>query len=274
MTTEAHAHELPQVQAPSLIERLAQAPAAFALDMRALWSVFMQTLYYCVRGKQEPGAIVKQLYAIGNQSVFFVTATMIVVGMIMVVQAGLQAQKVIPDFTMLGPNIIQLMLRDFAATIAAMMLATRVGAGIAAELGSMMVTEQVDALRMCAADPIEYLVVPRFIASIVMTTVLAFWSIAVTLTAGMLTANFQFDVNYSTFLNFELVTMGDFIVCIFKCIAYGAAIPIVTSHRGLTTFGGSEGVGWATTTAVVHSSLMVIFLDLVLSLIGYFAFPF
>jgi phospholipid/cholesterol/gamma-HCH transport system permease protein len=256
MNTEAQLEE--REAPPTLLDRLTAAPAALLADQRALLSIFRQTIYYTFRGKQEKGAVVKQAY---------------VIGMIMVVQSALQAMKVVPDLNMLGANIIQMMVRDFAATICALMLATRVGAGIAAEIGSMVVTEQVDALRMSAADPVEYLVVPRFIAGIVMTLALTFWSLAVALTAGMLTANIQFDVNYTTFMNFGFVKFGDLVVCVMKAVAYGAAVPLVSSHRGLSTFGGSEGVGWATTSAVVHSSLAVIILDLILSVFGYFVFP-
>lgn len=270
MSTEL---ELDTPRAPSTLERLVALPGAFVADMRALWSVYMQTLYYMFRGKQERGAVLRQCYSIGNESLVFITVVMGVIGMILVVQASLQTMKVVPDLTLLGANIIQLMLRDFATTICALMLATRVGAGIAAEIGSMVVTEQVDALRMSAADPIEYLVVPRFIASIIMTTVLSFWALAVGLVTGMLVAHAQFDVNYATFVNFSFCKMGDFVVCMAKCLCYGAAIPIVSAHRGLTTFGGSEGVGSATTNAVVHSSLAVIFIDLVLSVAGYIVFP-
>ncbi len=273
MTQASPQHVTDPEHPPSLFSRLAEGPALLVTDLRELASLLMQTFYYIVRGKQEKGAIVKQMYSIGNESLLFVTVTMIVIGMIMVVQSALQAMKVVPDLSMLGGNIIQMMARDFAATICAMMLATRVGAGIAAEIGSMVVTEQVDALRMSAADPVEYLVVPRFIASIVMTMVLTFWSLFVALTAGMITANLQFDVSYATFMNFGFVKVGDLILCLMKSVAYGAAIPIVSSHRGLATFGGSEGVGWATTSAVVHSSLAVIILDLILSVFGYFVFP-
>jgi phospholipid/cholesterol/gamma-HCH transport system permease protein len=271
MNTEAQLEE--REAPPTLLDRLTAAPAALLADQRALLSIFRQTIYYTFRGKQEKGAVVKQAYVIGNESLFFITVIMSVIGMIMVVQSALQAMKVVPDLNMLGANIIQMMVRDFAATICALMLATRVGAGIAAEIGSMVVTEQVDALRMSAADPVEYLVVPRFIAGIVMTLALTFWSLAVALTAGMLTANIQFDVNYTTFMNFGFVKFGDLVVCVMKAVAYGAAVPLVSSHRGLSTFGGSEGVGWATTSAVVHSSLAVIILDLILSVFGYFVFP-
>jgi phospholipid/cholesterol/gamma-HCH transport system permease protein len=137
----------------------------------------------------------------------------------------------------------------------------------------MVVTDQVDAMRMCSADPIEYLVVPRFLASVVMTFVLLIWAAFVAFVAGMITANVVFEVNFATFANFSLVDRGDLIVGLVKCLAYGAAIPIVSARAGLTTFGGSEGVGWATTSAVVNSSLAVIVLNFFISAAGYLIFP-
>ena len=129
----------------------------------------------------------------------------------------------------------------------------------------MVVTEQVDALRMCAADPIDFLVVPRFLASMVMTTVLIVWAGAVAFVAGAATANLAFDVPLRTFCNMSLVDWGDVTTGLTKCVAYGAAIPIVSGHCGLSTFGGSEGVGWATTRAVVNSSLAIIILNAIIS---------
>ena len=153
------------------------------------------------------------------------------------------------------------------------MLATRVGAGIAAEIGSMVVTEQVDALRMCAADPIDYLIVPRLLASLVMTTALVIWAAFVAFVAGMLTAYVAFDVPFETFFNMHLVDYGDLLTGLIKCVAYGTAIPIVSAASGLSTFGGSEGVGWATTRAVVNSSLAVIVLNFFISGTAYLVFP-
>ena len=137
----------------------------------------------------------------------------------------------------------------------------------------MVVTEQVDALRMCAADPIEYLVVPRFKAGIVATTAVIIWSALVAWTSGMLTAWSFFGVLPRTFANTSMVGVGDLVVGLTKCIAYGAAIPIVSSHSGLSTFGGSEGVGWATTRAVVNSSLATIILNFFISAAGLVLFP-
>lgn len=235
-------------------------------------SVFIRTLYYCFRGRPDFGAVVRQMFEIGNRSVVFLTVVMGFIGMILVLQGGLQVKRILPEFSMVGASYLELLVRDLAATISALMLATRVGAGIAAEIGSMVVTEQVDALRMCAADPIDYLIKPRFLASLVMTLCLVVWSAGVAMLTGMLTAYVMFDVNPRTFFNLNLVDTGDLIVCLAKCIAYGAAVPVVAGHSGLTTHGGSEGVGWATTQAVVNTSLAVIVLDLILSALGYVIF--
>jgi phospholipid/cholesterol/gamma-HCH transport system permease protein len=195
------------------------------------------------------------------------------IGMILVYQSGLQAKRVVPDFTMLGATYLELLVRDLAASIGALMLATRVGAGIAAEIGSMVVTEQVDALRMCAADPIDFLIVPRFLASLVMTLCLIVWAGTVAFVAGGLTAYFAFEVPLQTFFNMTLVDSGDVTIGLAKCVAYGAAIPIVSGYCGLSTFGGSEGVGWATTRAVVNTSLAIIMLNFFISGAGFLIFP-
>lgn len=230
-----------------------------------IYSLFVRTLYYCVKGQREPGAISYYMYEIGNRSLFFLTVVMGFIGMIMVYQGATQTLRVLPDLSLLGANFLELLIRDLAASIGALMLATRVGAGIAAEIGSMVVTEQVDALRMSAADPVDYMIKPRFIASVIMTTALCIWSAGVAYLTGMLTAYIMFDVNPLTFSNLSLVDSADVLTGLTKCVAYGAAIPIVAGHAGLSTFGGSEGVGSATTRAVVNTSLAVIILNLIIS---------
>lgn len=239
---------------------------------KALYSVFVKTLYYSARGVREPGAVARQMYEVGNKSLVFLCVVMGFIGMILVFQAGLQAKRVVPDLSLLGATFLELLVRDLAASISALMLATRVGAGIAAEIGSMVVTEQVDALRMSAADPVDYLIVPRFKASIVMTTVLVVIAAGVAFTTGMLTGYTFFDINPRTFVNLSMVDAGDLTIGLSKCVAYGAAIPVVSGYCGLSTFGGSEGVGWATTRAVVNSSLTVIIMNFFISGAGYLIF--
>jgi len=270
MSAEVEHELLPR---PGFVASLGEAGLDLIRAGLALYSVFVRTLYYVFRGRRERGALASQMYEMGNRSLFFVSITMGFLGMILVYQAGLQSKRVVPDFTMLGATYLELLVRDFAASIGSLMLATRVGAGIAAEIGSMVVTEQVDALRMCAADPIDFLIVPRFLASLVMTTVLIIWAGAVAFCAGAVTANVFFDVGFHTFFNARLVDAGDLITGLAKCVAYGAAIPIVSGYCGLSTFGGSEGVGWATTRAVVNSSLAIIILNFFISGAAFLVFP-
>ena len=257
---------------PSGIALLGAEGISLFQTAKELYSIFVRTLYYTFRGRREPGVVGEQMYEIGNKSLFFLTVVMGFFGTILVYQAGLQNKRVLPDLTMLGATYLELLIRDLAASIGALMLATRVGAGIAAEIGSMVVTEQIDALRMSAADPIDYLIKPRFVASIVMTTALIIWSAAVAFTAGMITAYVFFDVAPRTFANVGLVDIGDLSIGLAKCVAYGAAIPIVSGHSGLAAHGGSEGVGWATTRAVVNTSLAVIILNLIISTAGLMIF--
>lgn len=274
--TTAHGESEP-IEAPYEDMGWVGALGAAAIDLviggRELYSVFVRTLYYVFRGRREKGALLRQMYEMGNRSVFFLSVTMGFLGMILVYQAGLQSKRVVPDFTLLGATYLELLVRDFAASLGALMLATRVGAGIAAEIGSMVVTEQIDALRMCAADPIDFLIKPRFIASLIMTMVLIVWAGTVAFCAGGLTAYFAFDVPLHTFFSMQLVDMGDVATGMAKCVAYGAAIPIVSGYCGLSTFGGSEGVGWATTRAVVNTSLTIIILNFFISGAAFLIFP-
>src|SRR5580704_2356606 len=204
------AAELRELQPePTGVGALGARAIELVLEGLDLYSVFVRTLYYAARGRREKGAVVSQMYEIGNRSLFFLTVVMGFIGMILVLQAGIQTKRVLPELSLLGANYLELLVRDLAASIGSLMLATRVGAGIAAEIGSMVVTEQIDALRMCAADPIDYLIKPRFLASIVMTTVLGIWSAGVAIATGLLTAYVMFDIRPATFMNFSLLNAGD-----------------------------------------------------------------
>ena len=243
-----------------------------AASGRQLYAIFVQTLYYIARGTRQPGAIARQCYEIGNRSLIFLSVVQGFLGMIIVYQAGIQTRRVVPDLSLLGATFLELLVKELGPSICALMLATRVGAGIAAEIGSMVVTEQVDALRMCGVDPIDYLIKPRFVASLIMTLVVTVLSGCVAYVSGMWTAGVFFQISTETFINLSLVDHGDLIVGLVKCVAYGAAIPIVSGYCGLSTFGGSEGVGWATTRAVVNSSLAIIILNFFISGAGYLVF--
>lgn len=223
-----------------------------------------------VRRRWATGELWRQMYQVGNRSLLFVVMTLGFIGMVLVFQTCLQINRVTGDLSQVGAEFAKILVHEFGPSLCAMMLATRVGAGIAAEVGSMVVTEQVDALRMCGVEPVEYLLSPRFLATLLMTGFLTVFAIASALAMGALTAYQSFHVSPSVFLNFSKVEYGDLLTGGIKCLCYGAAIPAVSGFCGFATGGGSEGVGWATTRAVVASSFMVIVLDFLISGVAMF----
>ncbi len=223
-----------------------------------------------VRRRWATGELWRQMYQVGNRSLLFVVMTLGFIGMVLVFQTCLQINRVTGDLSQVGAEFAKILVHEFGPSLCAMMLATRVGAGIAAEVGSMVVTEQVDALRMCGVEPVEYLLAPRFLATLLMTGFLTVFAIASALAMGALTAYQSFHVSPSVFLNFSKVEYGDLLTGGIKCLCYGAAIPAVSGFCGFAAGGGSEGVGWATTRAVVASSFMVIVLDFLISGVAMF----
>ncbi len=234
--------------------------------------VARQTVIAAVRGRRPRGELLRQMDQLGNRSVLFIAVTLGFISMVLVFQTCLQINHITGDLSQVGAEFAKILVHEFGPTLTAMMLATRVGAGIAAEVGSMVVTEQVDALQMCGVDPIEYLISPRFLASLLMTAVLTVLGITVALGMGALIAYLSFHVNPRIFFDLSRIQPGDLATGMAKVVAYGAAIPIVSGFCGLTTHGGSEGVGGATTRAVIASSFAVIALDLFLSCTGLLLF--
>ncbi|HEY7958004.1 MAG TPA: ABC transporter permease [Polyangia bacterium] len=239
-------------------------------EFATLRRVAFRTVAGALAGRQPRGAILEQMYQIGNKSLLFVCVTLGFLGMVLVFQTCLQVSRITGDLSQVGGEFIKLLVHEFGPSLTAMMLATRVGAGIAAETGSMVVTEQIDALRMNNVDPIDYLIVPRFVASVVMTGVLAVVGVAVAIGMGALTAYASFHLNPVVFLDPSRVRPGDLLTGLLKCVAYGCAIPVVAGFCGLGARGGSEGVGAATTRAVISSSFVVILIDFVISGIAMF----
>ncbi len=223
--------------------------------------VARQTAHYLVRRPYDTAAIWANLYEVGVKSALFVVICLGFLGAIINLQGGFQATRIIGDASLIGGQIMPLVVRLLGPTLTGMMVATRVGTGIAAEIGSMVVTEQVDALRMNRAAPAEYLIKPRLIACVVMVPALTTLGITAAFLAGMLVAATGFGTNPNTYADFDLVTGYDLAEGMIKSLAYGIAIPIIAAAAGLRARGGSEGVGEATTQAVVAASLAVIVLD-------------
>jgi phospholipid/cholesterol/gamma-HCH transport system permease protein len=212
------------------------------------------------------------MYQVGNRSLLFVAVTLGFVAMVGIYQVCYQLNQVTGDLSKVGAEFIKLLVHETAPTITAMMLCTRVGAGIAAEVGSMMVTEQVDALRMSGVEPVAYLIVPRFLACLVMVPVMTVLAAVVSLGTATAMAYYHFGVIPGVFLDFSAVAGSDIGTGLVKSVAYGAAIPVVSGYCGLTTHGGAEGVGGATTRAVINASLAVLVLDFVIGTLSFLIF--
>lgn len=172
-----------------------------------------------------------------------------------------QNDALVPGFAAL------LILRELGAVVSALLLTSRVGAGLAAEVGSMQVTEQIDALKMLGIDPIRFLVVPRLIACTIGGFVLSLIANLVCLYCAMLVSEFRLGYSSGAFIT-GMRAFVDFQDLVFACIkgaCFGAVIPLVSCYFGFRCRSGAEGVGLATTNAVVVSSVAIIVLDFMLT---------
>lgn len=210
-----------------------------------------------------------QMHNVGNNSAVFISVTLGFLGLILVYQGCVQTLKVLPDLSGVGMAFIFAMVRTFGPTITGMMIATRVGAGIAAEIGSMTVTDQIEAMKVANSDPVSYILGPRFVSCVVMTPILWVFGTLVGVLFGYLMGHFRFGIATQTFLDLGLVSYHDVVIGFLKALSYGIVIPVLAADAGFKARGGSEGVGWATTTAVVNASFAVIVLDFVISTLAF-----
>lgn len=193
------------------------------------------------------------------------------VGMIISLQMAYQMVQMSAE--MLIPKIVAVSLtRELAPVLTALIVAGRVGAGIAAELGSMTVTEQVDALKAFAVNPVKYLVVPRFLGLILMLPILAILADVIGIWGGYVICVSKLSISHEMFwkMVFSSLSMKDIVTGLVKTVFFGAIIAIVGCHQGLKVRGGAEGVGKATTAAVVRSFILIIMTDCLITFIFYF----
>lgn len=213
-------------------------------------------------------AALREVFELANRSAFFVAVVMGCVGIIMTVQGAEQSLRMIGDLALIGPTFLQILVRELGPCIVALMVAARYGAGAAAEIGTMQITEQIDALRMAGAEPVRVLVMPRFVGGIVGMPVLVVTTGALSFFAGGIAASTAFGVSTATFWSSSMIELSDIVVGLVKSIAFGGAVPLVACAAGFAARGGAPGVGRATTSAVIGGSLAVLFLDLVIGAVG------
>jgi phospholipid/cholesterol/gamma-HCH transport system permease protein len=212
-----------------------------------------------------------QSYRIGPGSFLIAGVVAFFVGMIIALQMAYQMVQLSAE--MYIPNIVAVSLtRELAPVLTALIVAGRIGAGIAAEIGSMTVTEQVDALRAFAVNPVKYLVVPRFLALVLMLPVLTMLADIIGIWGGYMICVHKLHIAEAMFwkMTFKALALKDIVTGLVKTIFFGMIIAIVGCHQGLSVRGGAEGVGKATTTAVVRSFILIIMTDCVITFVFYF----
>jgi len=212
-----------------------------------------------------------QMHKIGVTSLPLVFLTALFTGMVLSLQSAYQlklfaAEQFISDLVALS------ICRELGPVLTGMVVAGRVGASIAAELGTMKVTEQIDALRALAVDPIRYLVVPRFVAAFFMLFVLTIYSDLIGMLGGYLIAVFKLGMSSQVYLkrSIDVMVVKDVVTGLIKAFFFGGIIAIVGCYFGFRANGGAEGVGRATTFAVVTALILIIASDALFTAVFYF----
>jgi len=219
-----------------------------------------------VRGLRSFRLVVDQMHAIGVQSLALVLIVSLFTGAVAAVQAAYQFSTVVP-MKYIGSVILRSVIIELGPVLTALIVGGRVGAAIAAELGTMRVTEQIDALEAMAINPVRYLVVPRVVASIVMLPILVMIANAVAVFGGYVVAVTSIGVTAHTYVRGlqDFFYVRDLWSGIIKAVVFGAIIGWMGCYHGFRTEGGAEGVGIATTRAVVSSCVLVLVSDYVLA---------
>jgi phospholipid/cholesterol/gamma-HCH transport system permease protein len=208
-----------------------------------------------------------QIFFIGIKSQTVVLVTGAFTGMVLAAQTYYQFHKVKMDTATLAVVSVS-MCSELGPVLTALMVAGRVGAAIAAELGTMRVTEQIDALRTLATHPIDYLVVPRLIASNIALPLLTIESMCVGIGASYVVGVFLLGIDpaYSWYDMLKYSHDSDVLIGLVKSVVYGGIIALIGCYKGLSCGAGAEGVGRATTEAVVYSSITILVTNFFLTL--------
>ncbi len=233
---------------------------AFFLAWNAIRFIFARPFY-----RED---MIQQMDAIGVQSLGIVVLTGFFTGMVLALQSAVQMAR-FGATTYVGSLVSASMIRELGPVLAGLMVAGRVGSGIAAQLGSMRVTEQIDALETLAYDPIAYLVVPRVLAAILMLPILVIIADSVGVGTAFATSVFATDILPSDFMQGLRLAFAPFqiVYSLIKAVVFGGAISFFCSYAGYNADAGAEGVGRSTASAVVITSVAILVLDAVIALL-------
>ena len=258
---------------PGFFQRVrTRADEAF-LYFGSITDLAVQTIQQMRRGPIERPLLMAQFDQIGVRSLSIVIITSAFIGMVL----ALQTAYALADFggkLFIGTVVSLSLVRELAPVLMSLMVGGRVGAGMTAEIGTMKVTEQIDALRALATNPVRKLVVPRVLATTIMFPLLTVVSIALGILGGMLiaVANLNLSANYYLRSVIHTVKYNDLASGIGKTFFFGFATALIACYNGLRTSGGADGVGRATTATVVTASITILIMDFFLTKLFLLAF--
>lgn len=225
-----------------------------------------QVIVHLLRGKIHWRNTLEQMAAVGPDSLFIALLTAIFVGAVFTIQVAREFIN-FGAGNLVGGVLAVALTRELSPVLTAVILAGRVGSAFAAEIGTMKVTEQIDALLILKTDPIDYLVIPRMIACCFMLPILTLLSLVTGMFGGLLIATHIYGLADTVFLDSarNLLDTWDICSALFKAVCFGLLIAVVGCSWGLTTTGGAKGVGQSTTTAVVTALLLIFISNFFLS---------
>lgn len=232
-------------------------------------SLSLETLWKTIQPPYRLRDCIRQFYFAANQSAVIIAFCVSSAAMVTIIEASFHMKLVVQNDSMVPGFAAALILRELGSVTMALLLVSRVGAGYAAEVGSMQITEQVDALRMLGLDPVRFIVVPRFVACLVGGFVLSLVANLVCLYCAMLVSTVKIGYTPAGFVSAmrTFVSFRDIIFASIKGATFGAVIPLFSCFYGFRCKAGAEGVGLATTNSVVATSVAIIVIDFILSYI-------
>lgn len=232
-----------------------------------------QTLGWMGRARQRRGFLMRQLWQIGFNSLPIVFLTALFTGMVLALQSAYQMQKIGAEIY-IASLVALSMTRELGPVLTALVIAGRVGAAITAELGTMKVTEQIDALQAMAADPVKYLVLPRFVALVTMLPLLTVYADGSGVIGGYLIGVYKLGLGSTLYwrMTFDPLLLKDVTTGLIKSVVFAAIICVIACYEGFRTSGGAEGVGRSTTRSVVTAFIMIVGADCLLTALFYFVF--
>jgi phospholipid/cholesterol/gamma-HCH transport system permease protein len=225
-----------------------------------------KTVYWIFRARPDMRNVLAQMNEIGVRSFPVTSLTALFTGMVLALQTGYSFRKVFNEPLYVGTVVGLSLLKELGPVLTALVVAGRVGAAIAAELGTMNVTEQIDALYTLGTNPVRYLVVPRFIACLVMGPLLTVYANVIGLFGGFMVARYRLGIPSTVFWDeINAIHLEEGFHGLIKSVAFALIIVTTSCYKGINCRGGAEGVGQATTSAVVVSMVFVLVSDYFLS---------